>query len=177
MVVELDMLKSSIADLKELLKSLSGNEKRDRGMGERRCWTCGESGHISRFCRQRDQHCFADRRCFSCGDFGHIQRFCTQRKPYMVHKRCFGCGELGHIQRMCGKGEHRIDLDGIVSCSDSHDFGKTSMAWKSGSGHEMSGQKTTWREKSDGVERVEGRHGERRVTTWREKRDDMERED
>ena len=169
MVVELDMLKSSIAELKELMKSLSGNEKKARGLDERRCWTCKERGHISRFCDKKDQHCFAGRRCFSCGDIGHIQRFCTQRKQHQIHeKRCFACGDWGHIQRSCSRRQQRIDLDGMVSCSGSDGFGETGMVWNSSG---------VMREKSYDVERVEERHGERRGTTWREKRDDMERED
>ena len=79
---------------------------------------------------------------------------------------------MGHIQRMCWKREQIIDLDGIVACSVSDDFGKTERFNKEREEgrHEM-------RRQSDDVESLEGRHGERRGTTWREKRDDMERED
>ena len=149
MIVELDVLKASIADLKQLLKSFSGDKQRAGGLDQRRCWTCKEIGHISRFCDQRDQHGFAGRRCFSCGDVGHIQRFCSQRKQHQMHtheRRCFACGDWGHIQRRCRKRDQRIDLDGIVSCSGNDGIGETGMAWKSSSGHEM-------RRQSNDVER------------------------
>ena len=58
----------------------------DRGGGEddRKCHTCGKSGHIRRDCPQGDggggggRDRPDDRECHTCGKTGHIRRDCPQ---------------------------------------------------------------------------------------------------
>ena len=40
------------------------------------------------------------RRCFKCGDPGHIARFCSKNEePAKI--KCWGCGEWGHAMPQC----------------------------------------------------------------------------
>ena len=98
MAVELDTLKASIAELKDLLRSLSPEEEPFRRRAPKKCWTCGQTGHISRFCNRQT---VAERRCWSCGDVGHVYRDCDRRKLRYSTKRCWSCGDQGHVYRQC----------------------------------------------------------------------------
>lgn len=61
-----------------------------------RCFTCGEPGHESRECPQRDAMRL-QRPCHICGGFGHESREC----PENLDNLCFRCHKPGHMARDC----------------------------------------------------------------------------
>ncbi|KAG8777115.1 hypothetical protein FRC12_000544 [Ceratobasidium sp. 428] len=74
------------------------------------CRTCGEEGHIAKFCKklicltcgERDDHdtrnCPMRVVCFNCGGKGHVVSTCPQ--PRGQHG-CDRCGSLTHIHQRC----------------------------------------------------------------------------
>ncbi|KAG9127893.1 hypothetical protein FRC07_007968 [Ceratobasidium sp. 392] len=74
------------------------------------CRTCGEEGHIAKFCKklicltcgERDDHdtrnCPMRVVCFNCGGKGHVVSTCPQ--PRGQHG-CDRCGSFTHIQQRC----------------------------------------------------------------------------
>ena len=105
----MDTLKNSLAELKDLLRSLSTSEEITGGGGTKKC---GETGHIRRFCVSQR---VTQRKCWSCGDVGHIYRHCNSRKPNYssghdynnIQRRCWSCGDTGHIYRHCNSRRQR----------------------------------------------------------------------
>merc|ERR1711962_1828240 len=82
-------------------------------MGDRSCYNCGESGHISRECTKPRQGGgggggFGGGRsmtCYNCNEEGHISRDCPQGRSGGRGGggggNCYNCGEPGHLSRDC----------------------------------------------------------------------------
>jgi predicted aspartyl protease len=72
------------------------DERRPRGRdvhAEIVCYKCGEKGHKSNACNQRDE-----KKCFRCGKKGHTITEC--KRGDIV---CFNCDEEGHLSSQCKK--------------------------------------------------------------------------
>lgn len=78
--------------------------------GQKGCFNCGESGHMSRECpkpRKQGGGGGGGRSCYNCGDSGHMSRECPQPKKQGGGggggggRSCFNCGDSGHMSREC----------------------------------------------------------------------------
>ena len=81
-----------------------------QGTQLRKCWGCGETGHMKRSCIRQV--------CWGCGETGHMKRNCIKQvcwscgkhghmKSNCVKRVCWSCGETGHLRRNCDKDEER----------------------------------------------------------------------
>lgn len=75
------------------------------GGGDKSCFKCGETGHMSRECPKGGGGVGGgDKNCFKCGESGHMSRECPQGGGGSSgggDRNCFKCGESGHFSREC----------------------------------------------------------------------------
>lgn len=85
------------------------------------CFTCGEPGHYSTNCPEKENVKPAPTKsngCFNCGEEGHWANKCPhekQKKKTAAQKRsaCYTCGETGHWTKDCPKIEEVIQTSDI----------------------------------------------------------------
>lgn len=84
------------------------------------CFTCGEPGHYSTNCPEKENVKPAPTKsngCFNCGEEGHWANKCPheKQKKKTAQKRsaCYTCGETGHWTKDCPKIEEVIQTSDI----------------------------------------------------------------
>ena len=70
----------------------------------RKCYCCGERGHMKRHCPAREA------RCGTCGKVGHTSKTCWKKD----NRKCFCCGTAGHIKQHCPHKEDRCSRCSMV---------------------------------------------------------------
>ncbi|KAK3024441.1 hypothetical protein RJ639_042973 [Escallonia herrerae] len=109
-----------------------GGGYRSGGARDVECYSCGESGHISRDCEMRGNNggvrgggfggVGRDGACYNCGGLGHLARDC----PSPSERRtgggggsgagaCYTCGKQGHFSRDCPEKDSRGGYDSYGS--------------------------------------------------------------
>jgi len=66
-----------------------------------RCYSCGQGGHISKWCREKKENTEIPKRekwCWRCDRKGHNNHEC-----WFKEKTCFQCKEKGHAANACKK--------------------------------------------------------------------------
>lgn len=58
------------------------------------CYSCGQTGHMSRDCPSGGSGGYGGQKCYNCGNSGHISRDCDM--PAQA-KTCYKCQQSGHI--------------------------------------------------------------------------------
>ncbi|CAM9003787.1 unnamed protein product [Rhodiola kirilowii] len=99
------------------------------GRGGGGCYSCGESGHMSRECPTKGAGGGGrggGGGCYSCGESGHMSRECPTKGAGGGGRGgggCYSCGESGHMSRDCptrgGGGGGRGGGGGCYSCGES----------------------------------------------------------
>ena len=67
----------------------------------RKCFQCGQEGHVSRFSPVSARKNLAQQpKCFNCGEDGHMSKECPKRSG---QRRCYVCGDASHLAPSCPK--------------------------------------------------------------------------
>jgi len=94
---------------------MDGDRGGDRGGrgggGDRACYNCGQTGHLSYECTEAKKEGAGGpaRSCYNCGQEGHISRDCTGAKkegagpPGGGDRACYNCGQTGHMSYDCAE--------------------------------------------------------------------------
>merc|ERR1712126_535422 len=86
-----------------VIVDISGDSISITTMGDRACYNCGESGHLSRDCsKPRQGGGGRSMTCYNCNEEGHMSRDCPQGgRGGGGRGNCYNCGQPGHISRDC----------------------------------------------------------------------------